>query len=1140
MIDEISALLPGFISEKINEKRKKGSFRGSALFVDITGFTSKTENLFKRGDTGAETISKILFAAFDEPVRIVYENNGFVSGFAGDAFLALFPEDSGKNLSKAVNSMPVTFRKGVAKGLSLKFGKSTGDIKWGITGNSERSCYYFAGEAVKKAFKTENRKKTRSTEVMRKTIINETTVAPQNILGRFIPHSVFSACRRAEIRLIVPVFVNFGNDDSYGFVDKVTRTCTDLSVKYYGLFNKVEYSDKGLTALVIFGAPKARENADLLSLRFAADVVSKIHGAKAGLDYGLSYAGLTGCLFRNEWTVIGDVVNTSARLMARAEPGEIIVSETLARCSSDIASYDLYNTERLKGKKKKQDLFVLKGLKFVSNPRYQTPFSGRKIEMAKLSQSVLSIFSKNEKKPVLIIGDVGIGKTRLVDEFIKKLDDRYAVNHLRCDGTIKIPWNPFKPWILEQMNIKDESRKSAYMKIQKSLSGPLEHLRPYASFIASMCGYKILKSAYEQSEEKDRVENQIYCLIDLIKANSRGRKIILVVDDFQFVDELSRKFFLRLLKHQTDFNAAVIIVSRECKLVTDFVKGLDYQRIDLKPMSVKCIETIIGHYGFTEQLKMGKELLIKSQGNPFFAEQLAITLKESFGEEHSVNSKVMLPTTLYGVLTSRIDTLEETTRNTVKTASILGYSFMKDILSDILATKKTELEKSIIEAVEKNVFIEKGAKTLSFSHNLLQEAAYQLLMPSERQELHKKALSAMEQGKIGETEAAMIYEQAKKSGVTGKWLYWADLHVKNLMEKYALEDAEKICFEMAESHRKKGNDLQYAEVMLKIGQILETKGEKKNALKTLKDSLLSAKKSGSESIEAKITVNIAGVQVAMGDILEAETTLKEAANLISKTNDPLTTLDAINMMGLIYRNHGNYREAIEKYKQALETASDNALAFGQIKVLMNMAAVYNMLSEYENSEKCLKRCIGLKEFRENRRLMAGVYNNLGINYLKRSFVRKSLSYFIKSYEIKKKIGDMSGQASSLHNLGSIYMKLGNKLKAAEFLEQAVNIYRRTEVKLGLMHTLSTMGALFENELEKALKFYSEALEIAEKTKSGDEAVILFNIGEAFRVSGNKEKAAIHYKKSLKAAERRRDENLRKMIVKTLNGIKKND
>ena len=85
-------LLPHFIIEQFQNQNWEGGFETIIMFVDVSGFTPMTEALMKHGDEGAEVLSRILNKVFEPMVNAVYERGGFIAGFAGDAFSAIFPQ----------------------------------------------------------------------------------------------------------------------------------------------------------------------------------------------------------------------------------------------------------------------------------------------------------------------------------------------------------------------------------------------------------------------------------------------------------------------------------------------------------------------------------------------------------------------------------------------------------------------------------------------------------------------------------------------------------------------------------------------------------------------------------------------------------------------------------------------------------------------------------------------------------------------------------------------------------------------------------------------------------------------------------------------------------------------------------------
>ena len=152
-------------------------------------------------------------------------------------------------------------------------------------------------------------------EVLKKITDFTLPVSTSEISKEFIEKSVLKYAKKAELRYVIPVFTQFGKLKSYSSINKIVSHCIYYSRQFKGTFNKIDVSDKGIVILTVFGAPETRENSEISAIRYALSVRKKFNNVKIGLDYGLVYSGLTGINFRNEWTVIGDIVYKSARVM---------------------------------------------------------------------------------------------------------------------------------------------------------------------------------------------------------------------------------------------------------------------------------------------------------------------------------------------------------------------------------------------------------------------------------------------------------------------------------------------------------------------------------------------------------------------------------------------------------------------------------------------------------------------------------------------------------------------------------------------------------------------------------------------------------------------------------------------------------
>lgn len=154
----MNRLVPRFIEERLRRGDRQGSFDGSGLFVDISGFSRLTDMAFTLEEVGAEPIGREIPRLFDAPVREVIEAGGIITHFAGDAFLALFPGDAGGVACRAAASIVRHFaahgRAETPHGVfefAVRCGVDVGHVAWGIVQGQRLAGWYFRGGPVEGA-----------------------------------------------------------------------------------------------------------------------------------------------------------------------------------------------------------------------------------------------------------------------------------------------------------------------------------------------------------------------------------------------------------------------------------------------------------------------------------------------------------------------------------------------------------------------------------------------------------------------------------------------------------------------------------------------------------------------------------------------------------------------------------------------------------------------------------------------------------------------------------------------------------------------------------------------------------------------------------------------------------------------------
>ncbi len=347
---------------------------------------------------------------------------------------------------------------------------------------------------------------------------------------------------------------------------------------------------------------------------------------------------------------------------------------------------------------------------------------GRDVELEVLLRSATG---SDQTRMVLLSGDAGVGKTRLLTEAIDRLVAegwRALVGHCLDFGETSMPYLPFAEMIAQVGEVAPEL-------VESELHPALARLRHRAP-------------ADEPSEGLDRAEvfEAMHALVEDLAALG---PLVLVVEDAHWADASTRDLVSFLLSRRMQRRFVVLVSFRSDEMhrrhplrqrVAEWVRLPGVERVQLDPLPAGAVrgmvEQIIGRPGqpLGEKYDDDIERIVqRSQGNAFYVEELVGAF---------LGGGWSLPEDLADLLLVRLDRLEESARDVVRVASAAGQRVPHDLLARVAPVSEDELEVALRNAIDANVLVRTGESEYAFRHALLGEAVYDDLLPGERMRLH--------------------------------------------------------------------------------------------------------------------------------------------------------------------------------------------------------------------------------------------------------------------------------------------------------------------------------------------------------------------------------------------------------------------
>lgn len=502
----------------------------------------------------------------------------------------------------------------------------------------------------------------------------------------------------------------------------------------------------GDAVMAIFGLPSAhgddpeRALAAALALREAVatdDILGPAFLLRIGVNTGEVIA--TSDMTSNQFMATGDAVNVAARLEQNANPGEILAGERTYTAANHAFHFEETRAVTVKGKSKPLRVYPLRGPRATRQVE-RPPLVGRKQDLMQLA--LLQTRALEEERPQLvsIVAPAGTGKTRLLEEFLSRLDpdDGFQVATARClpYGQTLTYW-PLRG-LLMQLVEGDITRERVAQVFLAS-----GHVRQDAERLADL----ILATLGIEGETMTDRENIFSAWRLLIEVLAQQAPRILIFEDLHWASESLFDLVEHITHLRTHAPLMLIALSRPELLDRRPNWGggrQNFTSLALQPLSARNTQELISRLTQDLPQAVRAQVAERSGGNPFFALELLRGLQER-GISSSSATLEQLPDTVHAAVQARLDQLSRSERAVLQVASVAGRSFSTTMLAEVLSEYSlNNLQQALDSLLERDILAPADGHSYAFRHILFRDVSYGTLSRTQRIRLHEKLAASLE------------------------------------------------------------------------------------------------------------------------------------------------------------------------------------------------------------------------------------------------------------------------------------------------------------------------------------------------------------------------------------------------------------
>jgi adenylate cyclase len=956
-------------------------------------------------------------------------------------------------------------------------------------------------------------------------------IAPTPLLRPWLLPAVYSRHQAgqghflAELRSVALLFVSFGGID-YDASDAGERlnayVCwAQRTVDHYGgVLLQLSLGDKGSYFYAAFGAPAAHEDDATRAAMAAAQLrtppaeLGFIRETRIGVSMGRTYCGAYGGPTRCTYGVLGNEVNMAARLMQAADPGTVFASAAAARLAGAAFAWEWLPPLVVKGRREPFNAARLVGAPVRGPVLPQLlvaglPLVGRQNEIATVEASMQRALAGNGQL-VTIVADAGMGKSRLVNECIRRANSRQMqvyVGECQSYGTGDgyLVWEAI--WRAFFGLDRDAAPEAQLASLEHGLAEINPKWLPRLPLLGPALNLSIPDTELTRSlDARLRKLSLEDLLVSCLRARAATGPIMLVLEDAHWIDMLSHDLLEAVGLAITDLPVLVVVAYRPPE-----VSHLQPPRITALP---NCTSIMLGeltsaeaaelaalkqvHLDQQEQLPpdVVARIVERTQGNPFYIEELLNYLHDRGLAPRSAQEleRLDLPASLSTLILSRIDQLGEQERATLKVASIIGRSFRAAWLWGFYP--ELGRQPSVTASLERLSRLDlmlpeppEPAATYLFKHILTHGVAYESLPFETRAWLHEQLGAFIERvyGPMLDQFVDLLahhYDRSNNQPKRREYLRRAgDMARETYANAATIEYYQRLLPLLPADEQ--------GEVRFRLALVLELVGEWDAAVEEYRYALAVADASGAVGCLRAL----GRLDRKRGQYAAALGWLTRARSLAESIGDTAGRVHALADMGEVYRLQGDYTAAAHSYDACLDArvvaGPVPELAAARANALKGSGTLAIQQGAYEVAERRYQESLALQRELGDRPGVGALLNNLGMLAMYREQYREAHALFEEGLALFRELGDRWATGVLLNNLALTARYQGDTHGARRFFEEAIELRRNLGDRWGVASSLNGLTNLLLHSGERAGVRAMLEESLALNTQIGDRTAIAY-------------------------------------------------